>query len=191
MDNKAVVIDYLIEEYFDGDIQFASNCSGFSVDQISKWISGEVTPRKQSVNYLLHVALVPEFTIVAEFAEFDSSAKIRPQLKNIFKGHEDRSGIYAFYDSMANLLYLGKATNLLDECYSAIRRDVDINFPSGLKNKPEYRHQIVKYISAYDVGVSDWFDLPRHVESLLLRISKPPLNKQIGYLEPAIQEEID
>ena len=46
----------------------------------------------------------------------------------------------------------------------------------------------MKYISAYDVGSSNWIDYPKHVESLILRISKPILNKQIGFLEKAYIE---
>ena len=45
------------------------------------------------------------------------------------------------------------------------------------------RHQVVKYISAYDVKIFDNFDYPKHVESIILRISKPTMNKQIGTLE--------
>ena len=86
---------------------------------------------------------------------------------------------------MANLVYLGKATRLLDESYAAIRGEVRIAFPAGVRDRPEYRYSIIRYISAYDVGESNWVDYPKHVESLILRISKPVLNKNIGYLERA------
>jgi hypothetical protein len=106
----------------------------------------------------------------------------------LLSGHETHSGIYAFYDGMANLLYVGKAPSLLDECYQTIRRDVPVKFPAGIKKKPEKRYEVVKYLSAYDVGASNWVDYPKHVESLILRISKPILNKQIGFLEKAYSE---
>ena len=91
------------------------------------------------------------------------------------------------YDSIGNLVYVGKATRLLDEVYAAIRRDIHIPFPRGISNVPEKRYEIISYISAYDVGTSDWIDYPKHVESLILRISKPLLNKNIGTLEKAFQ----
>jgi hypothetical protein len=46
----------------------------------------------------------------------------------------------------------------------------------------------VKYISAYEVKIFDNFDYPKHVESLILRISKPRMNKQIGILDRAYPE---
>lgn len=189
MDIRNKVVKYIIDEYYNGDVEIASNIAGFTRDQVLSWINGDIIPQKQTVSYLIHSVFVPEFKVIVEFGEFDGLRPILTQLRVMLKGHENRAGIYAFYDSMANLLYVGKATKLLDECYSAIRREVHVPFPSGIKNKPDMRYQIVKYISAYYVGDSDWVDFPKHVESLLLRISKPPLNKQIGYLEPARKPE--
>lgn len=50
------------------------------------------------------------------------------------------------------------------------------------------RHQVVRYISAYDVKSSESCDYPNHVESLILRVSKPIMNKQIGTLDKAYPE---
>lgn len=51
---------------------------------------------------------------------------------------------------------------------------------------PVFIHiEVVRYISAYDVGTVDWDDFPKHVESLVLRISKPKLNTNIGTLRKA------
>lgn len=185
------IIRYFVNEYFEGSSQKASEASGCPVAQIEDWLEGRKTPQKNSVDYFIHCTFVPEFSIVVEFGEFDPKEQVRPQLRKLFEGHEDKAGIYAFYDSMANLLYIGKATNLLEESYAAIRRDVHVPFPAGIKNRPEFRYQIVRYVSAYDVGTSDWVDYPKHVESLILRISKPLLNKNIGILaraEPASRE---
>ena len=44
------------------------------------------------------------------------------------------------------------------------------------------RYEVVKYISAYEIAGLNWTDYPKHTESLLLRISKPPLNVYIGSL---------
>jgi hypothetical protein len=74
------------------------------------------------------------------------------------------------------------------EISSAIKRSIHIAFPRGVRNIPQCRTEIVKYISAYDVGGARSSDFPRHVESLLLRISKPLLNKNIGSLSKAYKQ---
>jgi hypothetical protein len=191
MDIRNSIVKYLVDERCEGNVEKAADLIGCSDKQISDWLNGAICPQKQTIEYIIHKLFVPEFKVIVEFGKFDPTKPVLPQLRNLLIGHEERSGIFAFYDSMANLLYVGKATNLLNECYSAIRRNVDIQFPSGVKNKPSFRYEIVKYISAYDVGASDWVDLPRHVESLVLRISKPPLNKQIGYLEELCVQPTD
>ncbi|AIS13594.1 hypothetical protein C4K22_2481 [Pseudomonas chlororaphis subsp. aurantiaca] len=185
MTDRSGVLSYIIEQYYSGDLETAEAVTGYSVKQIEDWCSGQRQPQHITVEYFIHRAFTPEFQSVVEFAEFKPDQPVMAQLKNLFKGHEDRAGIYAFYDSMANLIYIGKATNLVKEAYSAIRRDVDIQFPTGIRKKPEKRYEIVRYISAYDVGSSDWLDYPKHVESLILRISKPALNKNIGHIEQA------
>lgn len=185
MTDRSGVLRYIIERYYSDDLEDAEARTGYSVKQIQEWCSGHCQPQHITVEYFIHRAFTPEFQSVIEFAEFQPDQPVMKQLKVLFKGHEDRAGIYAFYDSMANLIYLGKATNLLKEAYSAIRRDVHIQFPAGIKKKPEKRYELVRYISAYDVGSSEWRDFPKHVESLILRISKPILNKNIGHIEQA------
>lgn len=185
MQERNVVVSYLINTYYGGVVENVAEITGYSVKQISDWMAGVRQPQKSVVEYIIHCAFTPEFKVIAEYAEFKQDKPVLTQLKEILIGHEERAGIYAFYDSMARLLYVGKATNILSECYSAIARGVDIYFPSGIKNKPEKRSDLVRYISAYDVGSSEFIDYPKHVESLLLRISKPPLNKVIGSLDRA------
>lgn len=179
------VLRYIVDEYFGGSTSRSAEITGYSVKQFDSWLSGDRQPNKQTIEYLIHSVFTPQFKVIVEFGELNTTDRVLTQMKSLLKGHEDRTGIYAFYDSMANLLYVGKATNLLDESYAAIRRDVHVSFPSGVKNKPECRYEIVRYFSAYDVGDSNWLDYPKHVESLILRISKPPLNKNIGSLEMA------
>lgn len=187
--NRSEILQYLIENFFDGKEQNLVEVTGHTEQQVRNWVSGNVIPRKSTIDYILHCRFTPEFKVIAEFYEFDPTAKIRTQLRDMFGAYNENPGLYAFYDSMGNLLYIGKASNLLNETYDAILRDVDLRFPSGIKSAPEKRYQLVKYISAYDVGNSNWLDYPKHVESLILRISKPPLNKILGALEPAYQHE--
>jgi hypothetical protein len=191
MDARNVVLDYVVNTYFKGSLSSASEMTGYSEKQFSDWLGGIRQPQKATLEYIMHCILTPEFKVVAEYAEFSQGRPVKTQLKEIFKGHEERAGIYAFYDSMARLLYVGKAGNILDECYSAINRSVDVKFPAGLKNRPQKRSDIVRYISAYDVGRSGFRDYPKHVESLILRISKPPLNKVIGTLDRAYSRPED
>jgi len=190
MEERCVIAKYLLSQYFKDDIDEMADVTGYSKSTISDWIGGSVVPNHQTITFILNSIFTPEFTVINEFYEIDPGAPILTQLKKMFAGHEFRSGIYAFYDSMANLMYLGKASNLLDETYSALRRDFEINFPAGIKNKSVMRHQIIRYISAYDVKSFESFDYPKHVESLILRVSKPVMNKQIGILDKAYSESV-
>ena len=181
------ILKYFIDQYYNGDLQKVSHQTGYTIPQLQAWLEGRVEPQHDTVEYIVHAIFTPEFKVIVEYGKFDSSEPILTQLKTLLAGHEDHPGLYAFYDSMGNLVYVGKATRLLDEVYAAIRRDIHIPFPRGISNVPEKRYEIISYISAYDVGTSDWIDYPKHVESLILRISKPLLNKNIGTLEKAFQ----
>lgn len=185
MDKKLLILEYVFESRFNSDIAKMADLTGYEPRQIQQWLAGEVSPQNQTLDFILTCGYVPEFRVVKEFFEIDSTEPIRPQLAEMYAGHEELSGVYSFYDASAKLLYVGKAKNLLKETYEAIRRSDDINFPAGIKNRSVKRYNLVRYISAYDVATHDWWDYPKHVESLILRISKPPLNKQIGTLEEA------
>lgn len=188
MTKRADVLQYIVDQYFDGNQKKAAEVSGYTQAQIAAWLSGSRNPQKNTIEYLIQCAFIPEFKVIAEFAEFDNQKAVLTQLRSILGEHAQDPGIYAFYDSMGNLLYLGKATKLLGEISSAINRAVHIAFPKGVKVAPKTRTEIVKYISAYDVGAVKWGDFPKHVESLILRISKPILNKNIGSLAKAYKQ---
>lgn len=177
------VVRYFINASFAGDIERVAYLTGYTPAQLVDWIEDRVGPQHDTVQWIAHCALAPEFQIVTEFSPFAHNEPWKPQIAAALGDHRDAVGIYAFYDSMANLLYVGKATsNLLDEIYSAIIRDIAYEFPRGLHFKPERLVDVVAYMSAYYVGWSQMMDYPRHVESLILRISKPPLNRNIGTL---------
>lgn len=188
MITRREILEYVLSEYYDKSPKKASLASGYTMTQISSWLSGARSPQKATIRYLIQCALVPEFRVIAEYAEFDQHKSVQMQLKSILGDHGQECGIYAFYDALGNLIYLGKATILLDEVASAINRQIHIKFPKNIKKAPQKRAEIVKYISAYDVGVVEWSDYPKHVESLILRISKPLLNINIGSLEPALKQ---
>lgn len=189
--NRNEVLQYFIDTYFHGDVSKAAEETGYSRPQVEAWLDGSVTPMRQTVEYLVHTIFTPEFKVIVEFAEFDANEQVKPQLRDMLGNHGANPGIYAFYDSTGDLLYVGKATTLLDESYSSILREVTLNFPSQVRNAPSQRYEIVRYVSAYDVGTSEFVDYPKHVESLILRISKPPLNRITGGLEPAYSREDD
>lgn len=187
MIDRSEILHYIIKNYY-GSIERMSEISGYSKNQISNWLEGNRKPQKQTIEYLIHRAVVPEFKVITEFAKIEHGKTHRTQFKDFLGEHANNPGLYAFYDSLGNLLYIGKATKLLPEMISAINRKVHIDFPKGVKVKPSVRTEIVQYVSAYDVGSTKWSDLPKHVESLILRISKPCLNKNIGYLARAINQ---
>lgn len=54
--------------------------------------------------------------------------------------------------------------------------------PRGAK-QPKKKRDAIRYLSAYEVLGSDVGDNLKHVEGLILRISKPRLNKNIGKLK--------
>lgn len=183
--NRTEVVNYVIDNYYDGDLKNAARITQCTLAQLQSWVSGKTNPSPNSINYLIECAVVPEFKVIAEFAEFDSSKALQTQLKSFLGAHAVQPGIYAFYDSMANLIYLGKASKLLSEITSALGRVVKVSFPKGVKKGPGTVKEVVRYISAYDVGTVGWDDFPKHVESLILRISKPKLNANIGFLAKA------
>ena len=185
MADRNAVFRYFLSEYFNNDVDKMADQTLFLKKDLIAWCDGTRVPQRKNVEYLLNIILTPEFKVIHEFFQLDANQPILSQLKEMYRGYEHLSGIYAFYDGMANLVYLGKATNLLDETYSAIRREYELIFPVGIENQDVPRHQVVRYISAYDVKIINGFDYPKHVESLMLRISKPVMNKQIGRLEAA------
>jgi hypothetical protein len=79
-------------------------------------------------------------------------------------------GIYALYDSSANLVYLGQASNLRTEIAQTLNRKA--NFPvrrgptMAKKARPKYK-DLVTYLSAYEVPSKR---LRHNLEALLLRI---------------------
>ena len=185
MTTRSDILRYVLDNYYDGSVEKASEISGCQKAQLKLWLSGERLPQKQTIDYLIHCAVVPEFRVIVEYGEFDKNLALQTQLKKLLGGHDAKPGIYAFYDAMGRLLYLGKATNLRLEITQRIGAPVHVEFPKGVKTKPSSRIEVVRYISAYDVGDLAWDDYPKHDESLILRISKPPLNKNIGFLERA------
>lgn len=180
---RAEIIRYFLDEYFSGDTQDLCDATGYRNSQIRDWLNGSKVPQKKTIEYIIHCTLAPEFKVVVEFSEFSPNNSIKPQLRSALDEYCNHPGIYAFYDSMAKLLYIGKATSLLDEIYQSMRQNISVKFPNSVRSTPTKRYEVIRYFSAYDVGDSYWVDYPRHVESLILRISKPPLNKISGNLE--------
>ena len=193
MATRSEVLQYIVDNYYGGSIDRVCELTGCAKAHLKLWMSGERMPQKQTIDYLIHCAVVPEFRVIVEYGEFDKHLKLQTQLKKLLGGHAGKPGLYAFHDAMGKLLYIGKATTLLAEITQRIKAAVHVEFPKGVKTKPTSRVEVVRYISAYDVGDVTWNDYPKHVESLLLRISKPPLNKNIGYLgraRPPLQAKI-
>lgn len=187
-DNNAV-IRFAIKTYFEDDISKASAATCYTVAQLKRWINDGVAARVATARYVMAVALIPEFAVVCEHSPFSEDEPVASQVSTMLKGHVNHPGVYAFYDSFCRLVYVGKAnSSLKTEIISALGRTVDVPFPTTSK-KPSSRRQVVKYISAYDVGGADHSDYPKHVESLILRLSKPLLNKQVGKLTKVLPKK--
>lgn len=186
--DRTVVLKYFVQQYFDNDVKQVAEITGYKESQIKNWLEGKTQPQKATLKYIIHCATAPEFYIINEFFPFDNSKALQTQIKELLGNRDKCAGIYAFYDAFGNLLYVGKAsTDLLKEIQDALKRTIPVeklpNFKNiGEKDRPQIRAELVKYISAYYVGETEFSDYPKHVESLILRISKPLFNKIKGSL---------
>jgi hypothetical protein len=183
------VVKYLVDEFYGGDAGTAAKATGHTKQQIDWWLNKKHQPHKTNVSRLIFFAVVPQFKIITEFKLFRRPTKavsLHKRMATILAGHEKASGLYAFYDSMANLIYLGKTDgNMLKEAYQQIKAKIpNGTLPKAVSPKAK-RLDVVRYISAYSIPSSDHADYAKHVEGLILRISKPRLNKNLGTLSPA------
>jgi hypothetical protein len=113
---RSHVLKYFVDEYFDGSPERAALATGYEVRQIRKWLDGSTQPQHQSLEFVAHAALAPEFKVVVEFSEFSPEYPVKTQLRDSLGNNGDLTGIYAFYDSMMNVLYVGKTEwSLLEE----------------------------------------------------------------------------
>ena len=183
--DRSDILRYFLQTYFGDDRKKLSEATGYTKQQIDDWVEGIRQPNVGTVEWVVHCALSPEFNIIVEFGPFQPSDKgkiRRQQLKELLGIHGGERGIYAFYDASADLIYIGKTDigkterGLLEEMNQALNQKINRNF--SIK-----RRSIVRYVSAYYVGGTSSFDYPKHVESLMLRISRPRLNNNIGKLE--------
>ena len=190
---EARLINYIIREYFEGDAGKLASRSGYTKQQIDYWKTGTHKPQNASIRWILSKTIAPEFKVVCEFfpVNFATKRDVINQLKNVFDGHGNSIGVYAFYDSMCNLIYLGKAsTNIQKEMYQQLIRNLDIVFPKAVAKAPSERWEVTRFVSAYEVPTVDHLDYPKHVEALMLRIAKPIGNKVIGTIPVAAPPKI-
>lgn len=179
------LIGYVFKNYYSSDIKKLSNITGYTKQQLEQWISGTRKPRLTTMRYILSKTIAPEFSVVCELepVQFVDKADIRPQLQKVLGEHHKKCGIYAFYDSACGLYYIGKAsTSLIVEMAQRLGNKVGLKFPKLVKQHPKEKWQVVRYVSAYEIPEVEHIDYQKHVEALLLRISKPIDNIQIGSL---------
>ena len=190
--DRKIIVTWVLRELYNNNIKKAANATGFTKQQLTEWRNGTRKPQKSNVLRLMHHAFEPAFTIIAEFKpiKHDGNVKgVHKQLSRILNGFHKASGVYAFYDLSGNLLYLGKADGtLLAETYTQITAKLKkAALPRGAPQL-EKRLAMVRYLSAYMVNKSEFEDYAKHVEALILRIQKPPLNTNAGKLEKAKSE---
>jgi hypothetical protein len=102
----AQLVEYLITHYFDGDIDAFAKRTAYSKHHVQTWCSGRRKPQRASVRWMLSATIAPEFKVVAEFAtvDFRKTSDIRQELNRLLSAHGDKAGVYAFYDSMCNVI---------------------------------------------------------------------------------------
>lgn len=183
---ESQLVEYLVDSHFDGDRLAFAEQVGYYKGQVDAWISGRTKPQKATLRWLMSATIAPEFRVAAEFqhVDFDAQNEIMSELRRVLGSHHDKSGVYAFYDSMCSVVYIGKASRgFLTEMYQQLKGSLGITFPKAVWDAPKSRWQVVRYVSAYEIPSVDHLDYPRHVESLVLRLSKPVGNKILGSLQ--------
>lgn len=183
---EAGLVDYLVREHFNGDSGEFARHTQYTKQQIEYWRSGSKKPQKSTLRWLLSTTIAPEFRVAAEFEpiEITSRNEISKIVRGALNGHEKNTGVYAFYDSMCNVIYVGKASKGFgQEMYQQLRAQLGIGFPKAVASAPSERWMAVKYVSAYEIPKVHHMDYPKHVESLVLRLSKPVGNKVLGTLK--------
>jgi transcriptional regulator with XRE-family HTH domain len=97
---EASLVEYLVQEYFEGDIKRFSEQVGYSKQQIGFWLRGEKKPQKATLRWMLSSTIAPEFKVACEFFPiyFSSKDQIRGQLREALGDQANKPGVYAFYD---------------------------------------------------------------------------------------------
>jgi hypothetical protein len=183
---ESAFVLHLIDEYYGGNVDAFAARVGYTKQQIGTWCSGKRKPQKATLRWLLSTTIAPEFKVAAEFkpVSFATKASIRPTMRDVLSGHADNSGVYAFYDSMCAVVYIGKASKSFHvEMCQQLEGPLGIKFPKAVAKAPSSRWQAVSYVSAYEIPSVDHLDYPKHVEALVLRLSKPIGNKVLGILK--------
>lgn len=126
---RSLVLRYLLDTYFDGDSKILADVTGYTMQQTNNWLQDVHQPRASTIEWIIHCALAPEFKIIAEFAPLepsDNSKNRRQQIEAILSSNQEKRGIYALYDSTANLVYIGKTdNNLLDEIDQSLKQRIN------------------------------------------------------------------
>ncbi len=111
---------------------------------------------------------------------------VHKRLSTNLARHKKASGLYAFYDLMADLIHLGKPTaTCRARCISRSKPKYSGGILPEAISDDAKRVDVVRYISAYSIPTSDHAGYAKHVEGLILRVSKPRLNKNLGSLKTA------
>ena len=182
---ESQLVEHLVDNYFGGERADFAERTGYYKHQVDAWIAGVNKPQKATIRHLLSSCIAPEFQVVAEFkhVDMDQKSHIRPELRKALGVHAEKCGVYAFYDSMCTVIYIGKASSgFLEEMYQQLRANLGVPLPKRVRTSSFKRWEVVRYVSAYEVPDVDHLDYPKHVEALVLRLAKPIGNKVLGTL---------
>lgn len=155
---------------------FAREC-GQHQSNMNDYLNGKKTPGSKVLNSCLEHLYGWKIKPVMEISEMPPVNDI-PQLP----------GIYVFYDSGAQVLYIGKATDLRAEVRQTLGRKVPIGLRFGPVLKKVYPtfKDLTTHLSLYEVPSSH---LRHNFEALLLRVfANQTHNSNVGQL-PKVKAE--
>ena len=103
---EAQLVNYLVKQFFNGDVKRFAEQVEYTENQVERWRSGKQKPQKPTIQWMLSAAIAPEFRIACEFEPVNLTAQteISSVLKRALGTHAGKTGVYAFYDSMCNVI---------------------------------------------------------------------------------------
>lgn len=142
------------------DRQFAKAC-GKKPPNMHNYLAGNFIPKKRFLQSSAENLFGWSLKIIMEVE------RIPTNLNTI----STSPGLYILFDSAANVLYIGKATNLRSEIRQTLGRKIPVSIRINKKQQlKKIRPQIkdlAHYVSAYNIRSSR---LRHNLESLLLRV---------------------
>ena len=101
---------------------------------------------------------------------FDQAVTARQEVEPIPEKQKDLpefGGVYILYDSAANVLYIGQASNFRTEIWVALNKNVKVGMRFGMKKSQPNIGKLAQYMSLYEISNKS---LRHNIEALLIRV---------------------